>query len=89
MRVDRRYQVGVLAALMNRERKFICFVTVDNLSAGGARLATPNPQDVPDHFLMRLTKSGPYRDCSVVWRENDAVGVRIAGFATVPTKMRK
>ena len=76
-RRDPRYNVGVLAALMTAERKFICFGALEDISAGGAKLKLIKKTELPKNFVMVLSSShGPRRNCSVVWQKETMVGVR-------------
>jgi hypothetical protein len=48
-----------------------------DISAGGARFAHTSPGDLPDEFVLFLSKDGRVRRrCTVVWREGAQVGVR-------------
>lgn len=63
-------------------RGFVLFGTnvrpcsVSDASEGGARIQIQNPKDVPDRFVLSLSKRGPpCRKCQVVWRTDVALGV--------------
>ena len=72
-----RHKVGVLAALMTAENKFICFGAIEDVSSGGAKLKLTKEIQVPDKFVIVLSsKYGPRRNCSVAWRKADRIGVR-------------
>lgn len=76
-RNDPRYKIGILAALMTEEDKFICFGAVEDASAGGAKLKLAKEIEVPENFVIVLSsKSGPRRNCSLVWQKANLVGVR-------------
>jgi hypothetical protein len=50
---------------------------VSDASEGGARIQIHDPADVPDQFVLSLSKRGPpCRKCQVVWRTETALGVR-------------
>ena len=50
---------------------------VADISASGARLNVDTPQEVPDRFILLLSRSGtPRRVCRTVWRSSNQVGVR-------------
>ncbi|MGC1776736.1 MAG: PilZ domain-containing protein [Xanthobacteraceae bacterium] len=47
-----------------------------DVSAGGARLQVKNPDELPDQFLLLLSRDGTLRrQCAVVWRLGSAIGV--------------
>jgi PilZ domain-containing protein len=46
-----------------------------NLSATGAKLLTADILDCPDEFELRMTGQRS-RECKVVWRNQDALGVK-------------
>jgi hypothetical protein len=76
-RASPRRKVGVLAALMTRENKFICFGAVKDVSAGGAKLELLKEIELPKTLVMVLSsKFGPRRNCSVAWQTGDEVGLR-------------
>jgi hypothetical protein len=47
---------------------------IGDLSLGGARIATVTGQGLPDAFTLQVDEIREFAD--VVWRTNDAVGVR-------------
>ena len=50
-----------------------------DLSATGARLQVEEPKKLPEHFLLVLSHTGNlYRQCAVVWRSDNSVGVEFA-----------
>ena len=75
-RVDPRRKIGVLAALMTDNNKFICFGALEDVSAGGAKLKLPKEIELPKTLVIVLSsKHGPRRNCSVVWQKKNEVGV--------------
>ena len=47
-----------------------------DISSAGARLFIDAADEVPDHFLLLLTKGdGAARDCRVVWRDGNQIGL--------------
>jgi hypothetical protein len=51
--------------------------SVSDASEGGARIQIQDPTDVPDRFVLSLSRRGPpCRKCQVVWRTDAALGVR-------------
>ena len=76
-RADPRHQLGVLAALMTKEGRLICFGGLEDVSAGGAKLKLTKEVALPKNFVIVLSsKHGPRRKCSLVWQKADKVGVR-------------
>jgi hypothetical protein len=52
----------------------VCSCVVSNLSSGGANLSEVQSSLIPDFFILHgLYKS---RQCRVVWRSGDELGVR-------------
>ena len=48
-----------------------------NVSATGAKLLLPVSADVPDSFVLILSKKGEVRrQCEVTWRAEKSIGVR-------------
>ncbi len=48
-----------------------------NVSASGAKLAFKSAAEVPDLFVLLLSRSGKVRrQCEVAWRSEKSVGVR-------------
>lgn len=55
----------------------VCVMT--DVSSAGARLFVEPLSDLPDRFTLVLSRNGQLRrECIVVWRENNAIGVRFA-----------
>lgn len=54
--------------------------TVLDVSLGGGRIRLDTGGAVPDHFILLFTKAGTVRrDCRVVWRQENYLGVAFAG----------
>ncbi|HVX98526.1 MAG TPA: PilZ domain-containing protein [Pseudorhodoplanes sp.] len=50
-----------------------------NVSAGGAKIETKSPEDIPEVFMLLLSVDGKVRrDCTVVWRGAGCLGVKFA-----------
>lgn len=75
-RRDPRRQIEIRAALLTNEKKGLGFATISNMSASGAMIVFADQFSVPDQFILAFSKSGPYRNCLVVWRKDKSVGVR-------------
>jgi len=53
--------------------------TIEDASAGGARLMVKDPAGLPDQFKLFLSPTAKTaRDCFVRWRKKDSVGVQFA-----------
>ena len=51
-----------------------------DVSNTGARLQLEDDGELPEHFLLLLTKGGEARRrCNLIWRDGLVVGVRFAG----------
>jgi hypothetical protein len=49
---------------------------LNDVSDHGARLDVENSADLPDHFVLLLSNRGtPKRNCKVVWRGDNQLGV--------------
>jgi hypothetical protein len=49
---------------------------IRDISASGARVIAEEPDRLPDHFHLLLTKeASAARECQVVWREGNQFGV--------------
>ena len=49
---------------------------IRDISASGARIFVDGPDEIPDYFHLLLAQEGSTaRDCRVVWREGDQIGV--------------
>jgi hypothetical protein len=48
-----------------------------DISAGGAQLAHARPREVPEEFVLLLSRGGVVRRrCRVAWRAAERIGVR-------------
>jgi len=74
-RKSRRKPLGYSAWIHTGNPKPLGCAVAD-ISESGARLNVDAPQDVPDRFVLFLSRSGtPRRQCRTVWRTADQVGV--------------
>lgn len=56
---------------------------VVNIAATGAKLALQDSADVPDIFVLLLSKNGEVRrQCEVMWRTADSIGVQFTQPST-------
>jgi hypothetical protein len=59
--------------------------TIDEASMGGARLTLRSVLNIPESFELRLTKTAQTaKQCRVVWREHNVVGVEFLGESRIP-----
>jgi hypothetical protein len=59
---------------------------IKDVSETGARVATNAPDQLPEEFILRLTKDGRARRlCRVMWRTETEAGVR---FVKPPREMK-
>ena len=74
-RQDRRRHVRIASLMTGNDRTAIPCVILD-LSNGGARLHVHAPGEVPDRFRLLQIASNEERDCEVVWRRDNEMGVK-------------
>jgi len=59
-----------------------------DVSDSGARLESKRPDAVPDRFGLLLSDNGaPRRDCRVIWREGQQVGVTFENRAPLAERL--
>jgi hypothetical protein len=49
---------------------------IRNMSETGAQLAVESPVGIPDEFTLLIRPERKKRNCRVVWRKADRIGVR-------------
>lgn len=50
---------------------------LSDVSDSGARLEIENSADIPEQFILLLAqRNAPKRHCTVVWRDNNQIGVK-------------
>jgi hypothetical protein len=75
-RAARRRNIS-LSAIVVSAGKLVGPCVLLDVSETGARLTQLGQSDVPDRFVLMLTKDGTVRrDCEVAWRANNEIGVR-------------
>jgi PilZ domain len=75
-RKSRRRYVYHGARIVGIDGSAVGVCRILDLSASGARLQIKTTDTVPDHFILLLSRDGRvHRKCSVVWRNETAVGV--------------
>lgn len=56
-----------------------------DISGTGARLEVTSPVNLPDQFLLLLSRDGRLRrECAAVWRSENAIGVEFVGLLPKP-----
>ena len=64
-------------AVIHAHRKLIAKCAVLDISQSGARIAIDESISLPVEFTLQMTKNGGVtRQCQLVWRNNDQIGVR-------------
>ncbi|MBR0872798.1 PilZ domain-containing protein [Bradyrhizobium tropiciagri] len=71
-----RRNVARAARISFARRSMTCIVR--NLSATGAAVEVSDPAAIPDSFRMVLEMESTERQCRVVWRRRDRVGVQFS-----------
>ena len=74
-RQERRKQVRIASILVDATRSPIPCVILD-ISTSGARLHVHVPAEVPDRFRLIEIANNQERDCTVVWRKGNTIGVQ-------------
>jgi hypothetical protein len=76
-RKDLRRFVRQPAMMVNRDGSILGSCTMLDVSASGAKLQPRAPVEVPDDFILVLSKNGHVlRQCRLVWRSEAAIGVQ-------------
>jgi hypothetical protein len=65
--------------------EFVRPCKLSNFSNGGARIAGVEVETFPDEFALRVSPRGRIHKCRVLWRTDDALGVRFTDRETSPT----
>ena len=69
--------------IVGSEGSIVARCMMVNVSASGARLILPAGTEVPDFFVLVLSKKGEVRrQCEVTWRREKSVGVRFVVLAS-------
>ena len=78
-RQDMRWE----ALIVGNEGSIVARCMMINVSASGAKLILPASTEVPDFFVLVLSKNGEVRrQCEVTWRREKSVGVRFVLHAS-------
>lgn len=71
----RRTSVRRNAKIMVPRRASVIHCTVQNITGGGACLKVANTYGLPDEFELTFELGRTRRQCRVIWRTNDELGV--------------
>ena len=72
-----RHPMRLEAMIFDLEGSMVGPCTMMNISVSGAKLILQAPAEVPDCFLLVLSKKGGVRrHCEVTWRSDAGIGVR-------------
>jgi hypothetical protein len=83
LRKTPRKRVNAAAFLYTTDGWPLAECRLKDISAGGARLALSVGGEVPNEFLLSLSRDGTVRRrCQIAWRAEDQIGVRFV--ATQP-----
>jgi PilZ domain len=75
-RKSARHNVRQGARLISADGAMLGVCVMHDVSATGARLGSKTPDGLPDNFILLLSHDGRLRrQCSVVWRSKDSLGV--------------
>jgi hypothetical protein len=75
LRKDRRRQMIFRVAILSCDGKFLCECDLADISESGVRLTVAPSVDLPDEFILMLSKNGVRRHCRVVWRAERKIGI--------------
>jgi hypothetical protein len=71
----RKFHYNATIIIERGAEPFPCAIV--DISESGARLQLKNSSELPERFVLLLTKgSGPRRDCKIVWRDGLLIGVQ-------------
>jgi len=74
-----RRRVKVVAYLYSRDGWPIGECEMRDVSSGGAKITMKNLDELPNAFLLSLSRNGLVRrHCHLVWRSGDAAGVQFS-----------
>jgi hypothetical protein len=74
-----RRSVRQPAVILNNNGSILGSCTILDVSASGAKLQPRAPTEVPDDFILVLSKDAQVRRrCKIAWRSEAAIGVRFA-----------
>ena len=84
-RKSARHYVRQGARLISADGAMLGVCVMRDVSATGACLGSKTPDALPDNFILLLSHDGRLRrQCSVVWRSKDSLGVEF--IPECPTK---
>ena len=76
LRKKPRQQFHYVARIFTDESAPLIAVSISDISEGGARLVLEQDTELPDTFVLLLTRNGQMRrNCHVVWRDGLTLGV--------------
>ena len=65
------------AIMLNGDGSMLGSCTMLDVSVSGAKLQPRAPTEIPDHFILVLSKHGHVlRQCKIVWRAEEMIGVQ-------------
>jgi PilZ domain len=68
------------AAILNSDGSILGGCAMMDVSAQGAKLVVQGEIEIPDEFVLLLTRGGKVRrQCKVAWRKEDEIGVKFLG----------
>src|SRR5674476_647751 len=78
-----RRAVSLTAMILNGDKSMVGLCTMLDVSRTGARIKPPLATEVPNEFILLLTKNGKVRrQCKISWRTETAIGVRFVVSAS-------
>jgi hypothetical protein len=72
-----RRAVSLTAMILNGDKSMVGLCTMLNMSSTGAMIKPPLETEVPNEFILLLSKDGNVRRrCKILWRTDTAIGVQ-------------
>ena len=82
-----RRNVNQYARILLSNGSMASFCTMMDVSAGGAKLRLNDTIEMPQEFILVLSRSGAVRRrCRMVWQRGDVIGVRFITKVAQPVQ---
>jgi PilZ domain len=86
-RKNTRRLVRQIGTMLNTDGSILGECLMSDVSKTGARLRLQNSIELPDRFTLLLSRNGRVRrQCSVIWRSENALGVQFLASAVIKPK---
>jgi hypothetical protein len=87
-RISRRMRTLKTAKIIHLKQSSVVDCAVRDMSATGAKLVCHDQMGVPNEFRLLMMWDNTIRDCKVMWRKNEFIGVHFTSesIAAPPRK---